>query len=135
MDFMDRITDHINEHIDMEMKIGYLEVGESLVIHALPGGRVVNEFYDGEKDENLNYEIVMRSKEQKKINDTLFEIEELLENTTELESNDGSFDFESINITNKPFLNAFNEQGWFVFLLDFTARLTTYEKKGIKKHG
>ncbi len=37
------------------------------------------------------------------------------------------FEFNNLTITSKPFINDADEQGWFVFLLDFQTKLTTFE--------
>lgn len=131
MDFPERLKDYINNMPlpdDIHLKLGYLGSGESLVMYPLSGGRIIDEFMDGTTDQQLNYEIAMKSKKQSEISDTLWEIQSRLELVQNIESNDGSFDFHKLEITNKPFINQIDEQGWFVFLLDIQAELTIYNK-------
>ena len=79
---------------------------------------------DGTKVQQLNYEFAMKSKEQSKINATLWLVQSVLDDLEGLESNNNSFNFERLSITNKPFINQADDQGWFVFLLDVQAHTT-----------
>lgn len=81
------------------------------------------------KDEQLNYEIAMKSQDGSKIEQTLWLISDSLERTSEITSFDGSFEFSRLTITSKPFINKADEQGWFVFLLDFQVKLTTFKEE------
>lgn len=129
MDFIDRIKESINSIDGLPIKIrkGYLSADESLVIYPLPGGQVITEFYDGIKDQQLNYEIAMKSKDGDKIEKVLWLISDYLEQLEELKSQNETFEFNSLTITSKPFINDADEQGWFVFLLDFQVKLTTFK--------
>ena len=129
MDFIDRIKESINSIDGLPIKIrkGYLSADESLVIYPLPGGQVITEFYDGIKDQQLNYEIAMKSKYGDKVEKVLWLISDYLEQLEELKSQNETFEFNGLTITSKPFINDADEQGWFVFLLDFQAKLTTFK--------
>ncbi|EGP5670178.1 capsid protein [Enterococcus faecium] len=129
MDFLDCLNEKINQipNLTLNIRKGYLSAVESLVIYPLPGGKVDVEYYDGIKDELLNYEIAMKSKDGSKIEQTLWLLSDVLENIEELSSKDGSFEYNNLTITNRPFINESDEQGWFVFLLDFQTKLTTFE--------
>ena len=129
MDFLDCLNEKINQipNLTLNIRKGYLSAVESLVIYPLPGGKVDVEYYDGIKDELLKYEIAMKSKDGSKIEQTLWLLSDVLENIEELSSKDGSFEYNNLTITNRPFINEADEQGWFVFLLDFQTKLTTFE--------
>ncbi|RST57679.1 capsid protein [Siminovitchia terrae] len=126
MDFMERLCDKVNEmpELPITCKKGYLGADESFVVYPLPGSRVVQEYMDGTKDWAMNYEFAMKSKVQSKINQTLWTVQTELEKLAELESQNDSFEFEELIITNKPFINQIDDQGWFVFLLDVQAKIT-----------
>lgn len=127
MDFIERLKDNINNLPDLPMKLtlGYLTAKDSLVLYALPGGQVNQEYYDGVKDQTLNYEIGIKTKDQQKANATLWQIQTYLEQVEELISNDSSFQFQKLRVSNKPFLSDQDEQGFFIYLLDVQADLTT----------
>ncbi|WP_420726528.1 minor capsid protein [Enterococcus faecalis] len=129
MDFLDCLNEKINQisNLPLNIRKGYLSALESLVIYPLPGGKVETEYYDGIKDELLNYEIAMKSKDGGKIEHTLWLLSDILENIEELPSKDSSFEYNNLTITNRPFINEADEQSWFVFLLDFQAKLTTFK--------
>lgn len=130
MDFIDVLCDRINDikNLPVTCKLGYLGTDESLVLYPLPGSQVTTEYMDGTTDQQLNYEIAMKSKAQKRIHDTLWLVQNELEGLSELESQDGSFEFEELIITNKPFINQIDDQGWFVFLLDVQAKITVFKE-------
>lgn len=130
MDFIDRLLDKVNaiQGLPIQCKIGYLGADESFVVYPLPGSQVTAEYMDGATDQQLNLEFAMKSKSQKKIHDTLWMVQNELEDLKKLESHDGSFEFEKLTITNKPFINQIDEQGWFVFLLDVQANITVFKE-------
>lgn len=131
MDFIERLKDNINGLPDLPMKLtlGYLTAKDSLVLYALPGGQVNQEYYDGVKDQTLNYEVGIKTKDQQKANATLWQIQTHLEQIEELISNDSSFQFQKLRVSNKPFLSDQDEQGFFIYLLDVQADLTTFKKQ------
>lgn len=126
MDFLERLVDRINEIDGLPVPCvpGYLMAGESLGAYPIPGSTDERVYMDGTKDIRLMIEIAMRSNTQKTIHDTLWLIQNELDNLTELESNDDNFIFKGITITNKPFINEANEQGWYIFLLNIRADIT-----------
>jgi hypothetical protein len=109
--------------------MGYLGADESFVVFPLPGSGVVQEYMDGTTDQRLHYEFAMKSKSQQTIHETLWLVQNELEALKELHSQDGSFEFEELIITNKPFINNADEQGWFVFLLDVQANITVFKEE------
>lgn len=130
MDFIDRLTDRVNEipGLPIVCRIGYLDTEESFVVYPLPGSRTVTEYMDGTKDQQLNFEFAMKSKSQRNIHQTLWSVQNVLEDLEELESHDDSFEFQDLIITNKPFINQMDDQGWFVFLLDIQANITVFKE-------
>lgn len=129
MDLINRLKETINEqtNIPTELKIGYLDANESLVIYSLAGSSVTQEYMDGAKDINVNYEVAMKSKDGALAEQALWKISETLDTLKEVKSKDESYIFNKLRVTSKPFINYFDEQGWFVFLLDFTVSITTNE--------
>lgn len=123
MDFLNRLQDEINTipNLPMKLKQGYLGVGESLVIYSLPGSTLTQVYMDGTEQWQMNYEIAMQSEKQRDIDATLWAIHNKLDTLNKLSSNDDSFHIEGLSITDKPFINQIDEQGWFVFLLSFQA--------------
>lgn len=131
MDFMERLTERVNQipNLPTPCRMGYLGAEESFVVFPLPGSRVVRRFMDGTSEQQLNYEFAMKSKSQSKIHATLWMVQNELEALEGLVSQDDSFEFEELIITNKPFINQADEQGWFVFLLDIQAKITVFKEE------
>ena len=131
MDFMERLNDKINsiEGLPEKSKLGYLGHGDSLVLYPLPGSTPIAEYMDGTKDEQLNYEISMKSQSQDKINKTLWLIARKLERVKSINSLDDSFEFQSLTLTNMPYVNNAEEQGWYTFNLNVQAIITNKEKE------
>lgn len=131
MDFIERLQDKINEMpgLPVQCRMGYLGADESFVVYPLPGSKVAQEYMDGTSDQQLNFEFAMKSKSQSKIHATLWLVQNELEGLDELTSKDGSFEFDELIITNKPFINQIDDQGWFVFLLDVQAKITVFKEE------
>ncbi|MFA1820554.1 minor capsid protein [Virgibacillus oceani] len=131
MDFMERLSERVNQipSLPIQCRMGYLGTGESFVVYPLPGSRVAAEYMDGTSDQQLNFEFAMKSQVQPKTHDTLWLVQNELEALKELCSQDGSFEFEDLIITNKPFINQLDDQGWFVFLLDVQANITVFKEE------
>ncbi|MCF3942210.1 minor capsid protein [Oceanobacillus alkalisoli] len=133
MDFIERLAERVNQIPNLPIRVepGYLGAGESFVFYPLPGSRITQAFMDGTSDQQLNFEFAMRSTIQGKINQTLWVVQNELEQLEELESQDGSFEFQNIVITNKPFINQADDQGFFTFLLDIQANITVFKEEKI----
>ena len=131
MDFIDRLKDSVNSipNLPMNCILGYLKPTESLVLYPLPGSKVTSETYDGEKDQVLNYEFAMKSKDQEQIQKVLWLIQTHLEELSELESSNGSFDFWKIEIANKPYISSEDDEKYYIFILDVQASITTYKER------
>ena len=129
MDLMERLTVNVNTipNLPIRCQMGYLKPTESFCIYPLPGSRVIREYYDGTKDQQLNFEFAMKSTDQQKISQTLWLVQNHLEGLSELISLDGSFDFEEITVTNKPFINQLDDKSNYIFMLDIQAKVTTYK--------
>lgn len=129
MDLIARLNANVNAipGLPIKCQIGYLKPTESFCLYPQPGGRVVNAYYDGTKDQQLNFEFAMKSTDQQKISQTLWLVQNHLEELSELTSLDGSFDFEEITVTNKPFINQLDDKSNYIFMLDIQAKVTTYK--------
>ena len=129
MDLIEKLAQHINAipNLNARMRIGYLNpVPEDFCIFPLAGSRVVREFMDGTKEQELNFEIAMKSSNLQKLNNTLWLVQNELEQLSTLTSKNDSFSFEWIEITNKPYINQLDEKGIYIFLLDVKVKITTH---------
>lgn len=127
---MERLKERVNQIPDLPVRctMGYLQTEESFVVYPMPGSQITQTYMDGTTDQRLNFEFAMKSKLQSKIHQTLWLVQNELEQLQQLTSNDNSFEFQEIDITDKPFIQDADEQGWFVFLLNIRAEITVYKE-------
>ncbi|MFD1466474.1 minor capsid protein [Lapidilactobacillus mulanensis] len=130
MDFPERLVAEIRKlNLPIKTRIGNVGTDESAGFYPMPGGQVITEFMDGMKEQQLNYEYVIKSKDQDKAGDQLWAVSNFIEELDEIPSLDGSYDFEEITITSKPAQSQADEQGFFYWVVDFSAQIITYKKK------
>lgn len=104
-------------------RLGYLNEGEDLVIYALPGGKVEDEDMAGTQILSLPYEIAIKSKDQQKVNATLWKINtELSKIGLKLPSLNNSYTFLSLKVET-PSLNDVNDEDYYIYLLDLQATI------------
>ena len=108
----------------MKARLDYFNEDEDdLVINAIPGGTIDKEFMDGTREVSLPFEIAVKSKSNKKASDTIWFLNgELSAFDIDLPSTDNSYTFLSLSVE-KPGINGRDEQGFFVYTLQLTAKL------------
>jgi|SRR5690625_748535 len=127
LDFMTKLNQKINSlGLYARSVIGLLGDDESLSIMAMPGGTEV-EYMDGVRDKDYQVQVNAKSKDQLNCFNALTTIYQTLENLTELESDNGSFDFQKITTQSLPSLVMQDEQGFFIYALSISAKITIYE--------
>lgn len=109
--------------LSLTPRLDYLNEGEDLVIYALPGGKVEDEDMAGTQILSLPFEIAIKSKDQQKVNATLWKINtELSKIGLELPSLNNSYTFLSLKVET-PSLNDVNDQDYYIYLLDLQATI------------
>ena len=103
---------------------------ESMALASLPGGTVIQEYYDGVKDKGLNYELRGKTKDPDTVEDELNTISshlsDLNEGVKDLVSENGSFEFIGIDVSDEPFFLDADNSGYFFFSLTFTVKVTIF---------
>ena len=132
MDLLERLQERINsiQNLPYKCLADYLDANSGLRIYSLSGSNVVQAYMDGSKDEEVNFEIAIRSDDSAQCETTLWSIQSVLEKLkqNEIKSSDSGFIFNSLTITNKPFINQEDEKGLFTYMLDIQANITTEEQ-------
>lgn len=123
-DFSEVLLDFLSGlNLPLTPRLDYLNEGEDLVIYALPGGKVEDEDMAGTQILSLPYEIAIKSKDQQKVNATLWKINtELSKIGLELPSLNNSYTFLSLKVET-PSLNDVNDQDYYIYLLDLQATI------------
>ncbi len=123
-DFSEVLRDFINTlGLPLTCRLDYLSETEGLVLYPLPGGKVEKEYMNGKQDISLVYEVAIKTADHKKTSSILWVINYALADfNLELPSSNHSYQFRSLEVS-QPFLNDRDEQGFYVYMLDVTAKL------------
>ncbi|MBK0348230.1 minor capsid protein [Aerococcaceae bacterium zg-ZJ1578] len=118
------LIQHLNTlSLPLVARLDFLSDQEDLVVYSLPGGKVEKSYMDGTTEMSLPFEIAIKSKDQKTCDATLWLIESALSDPfLELPSEQNAYLFLGLTV-DKPFLNEKDEQGFFVYVVDVTAKL------------
>lgn len=125
-DFSKVLRDHINTlGLPLPCKLDYLAEHEGLVLYPLPGGKVEKEYMNGKQLISLVYEVAIKTTDHEKTSSILWTINHALADfNLELPSKNNSYQFMSLEVS-QPFLNDRDEQGFYIYMLDVTAKLET----------
>ncbi len=129
IDFEERIADYIDSlGVGIPLFYDTTAKDESVSLTRLPGGRTIQEYYDGIIDKQLIYELTVKAKETERtrVVKALGTITEHLINLEELPSEDDSFDFQKIRVSNEAFFVEATTDGFIYFRLHFQPILTIY---------
>ena len=130
MDFSNQLLQKIKElGLDIPIKVGMLEVMDSVALCHL-GGNTLQEYYDGSKTKQLNYEFNVRTRNQEFAISTLSDIALFLGGIQEIPSGNGSYKFERLTISDEISFNGQEENGATWYRLALQARLTTFKTEG-----
>lgn len=124
LDFLWRLNEFINSlGLYANSNVGNLMDTESISVTALPGG-ITQKFYDGIRDQDYNISFVTKSKQQQNCVSALNAIQYSLLTINDLPSGNGSYVFDSFVSDTPPNFVVKDEQGWFIYELSATAKLT-----------
>lgn len=120
------LLNHINaiNNLQLEARLDYFKDDkDDLVINALPGGSIDKQYMDGTREVSLPFEIAVKCKKNQKASDTIWLINgDLSSFDIDLPSTDSTYTFLSLDV-GKPGINGRDEQGYFVYTLQVTAKL------------
>lgn len=124
--FQKVLLDHINAIPDLGLyaRLDYFKDDvDDLVVNSIPGGTIDKEYYDGTREVSLPFEIAVKSKSNQLASDIIWLINgNLSEFDLELPSTDNSYTFMSLDV-GKPGINGQDEQKFFVYTLQLTAKI------------
>ncbi|GAX06810.1 putative minor capsid protein, phage associated [Secundilactobacillus pentosiphilus] len=126
-DLMVQLLKTINtiDGLPMKCKLGYLTAGEAFDLYPLPGSRLLKQDYSGTQHWQMNYEVGYRTKNQETANTVLWIVSQALDLTTSVESANGSYTFESLEINGQPSVSEQDTQGYTTYMLDFSVYIYT----------
>ena len=124
LDFLWQLNKYINSlNLFAPSNVGNLMDIPSIAVTALPGG--INQiFYDGVRDQDYNISIAAKSKKQEQCVEALNTIMYSLFSLNDIPSLNGSYIYDRIVLNTPPNFVIKDEQGWFIYELSVTAKLT-----------
>ncbi|GGP07907.1 phage tail terminator protein [Oceanobacillus neutriphilus] len=128
-DFMQQLNRRINSlNLFSRSVIGVIDDECSIAITSIPGADETV-YFDGTRDKNFNIQVTAKSKDRQECLESLTSIYKELEGLDDLPSENDSYKFQSIHIKDFPALVLYDEQGFFIYELSITAKITI--KKGV----
>ncbi|VTS32674.1 minor capsid protein [Streptococcus porcinus] len=126
-DFAEVLRDFINTlGVPLKCKLDYLSEHEGLVLYPLPGGKIEKEYLNGKQDISLVFEVAIKTTDHQKTSRILWSINHALAGFNfDLPSKNNSYEFRGLEVS-QPFLNDRDEQGFYIYMLDVTAKIETY---------
>ena len=123
-DFQIVLCNYVNTlNLGLNARIDYFNEKDDLVINLISGGRVEQLFMDGSQEISLPYEIAVKSKDNQRANAIIWTIHSYLSQFgIQLPSQNNSYQFLEMEIA-KPSINGQDEQGFFIYTLNITAKL------------
>lgn len=123
-DFQEVLCDFVNLlDLPLKARLDYFNEQDDLVINLISGGKVDTLFMDGTQEISLPFEIAVKSKENEKANSIMWSVHSALsEFNIQLPSKNGSYQFLSL-VVDKPAVNGRDEQDYFIYTLNVTAKL------------
>lgn len=131
MDLQERLADYLASlNTGLPVFNEYNSDSSSISIYALAGGRTIQEYMDGIKEKSLNYEIQVKVKTEDRDEgyNALGLISRSLEELTELNSLNGSFEFNKISISSEQYLTDVSKDNYMYFTFTFTAYVTVHNQ-------
>ncbi|MCV6815289.1 minor capsid protein [Streptococcus uberis] len=125
-DFSEVLRDFINTlGLPLICRLDYLSETEGLVLYPLPGGKVEKEYLNGKQDISLVFEVAIKTTDHQKTSGILWAVNSALADfNLELPSQNNSYQFRGLEVS-QPFLNDRDDQGFYVYMLDITAKIET----------
>lgn len=133
MDLQERLADYLASlNTGLPVFNEYNSDSNSISIYALAGGRTIQEYMDGIKEKSLNYELQVKVKTEDRDEgyNALGLISRSLEELTELNSSNGSFEFNKISISSEQYLTDVSKDNYMYFTFTFTAYVTVHNQQG-----
>lgn len=131
MDLQERLADYLASlNTGLPVFNEYNSDSNSISIYALAGGRTIQEYMDGVKEKSLNYELQVKVKTEDRDEgySALGLISRSLEELTELDSSNGSYEFNKISISSEQYLTDVSKDNYMYFTFTFTAYVTVHNQ-------
>lgn len=130
MDLDERLCEHIQSLGGSATKcgLGFVPANGELSLQLDPGSRAIQTYFNGDADMAMNFELALNDRSYKSAREVLNPIADALVNLKELESSDGSFLFDHVEITGMPFNQLVDQTGNLYWITNFVVYVTKINK-------
>lgn len=118
IDLHDRLAETISKLSGIPIKIDYLAPDNDVGLIPNPGSHCVSADFDGLEYWQYNYAITLQTDNTREASQKLFKIQECLSDIKSLTSNNGSFEFDKIEVNSAPAMTLENVEGTVMYELD-----------------
>ena len=130
MDYEDRLLEEVESIAEAYPIFADINSeGGSIAVATLPASTVVREYYNGITDKEYIHELTVkaRASEREVATKELAAVGVKLEQLADIPSQNGSYDFGGVTVTNEMFFSEATTDGWIYFKLQIKTLLTVYE--------
>lgn len=129
LDYEDRLMDYLDTlRLQFRVMADSNSADESISVVSMPGSLTIRQYQDGAKDKRFTHFIRIKAKDTNRniAEDTLQLIASALSDVEELPSQNDSYEFNVINITNEPYLFQVGTDGFIYFQMSIQTELTIF---------
>lgn len=128
MDLDERLCDYIRTlgHGAEKCNLGFVPANGELSLQMDPGSKATQTYFNGNQDMGMNFELAMNCPSYPEARGALGPIADALAQLKELDSHDGSFMFDHIEITGMPFnqiIDATNNMYWITNFVCYVTQI------------
>ena len=127
MDFIHRLQE-VASNIDVPVIIHAIDQEESIRLSSQAGGRTEKTYMSGNKIKDLPFEFVYKTKSAR-ADQVMAQLAEIIEDTQDIPSGDGSYQFMELTIVNEPFFIGRDNQQFLYYRLVIQAKLYILKRK------
>lgn len=127
MDFIHRLQE-VASKADVPVIIHAIDQEESIRLSSQAGGRTEKTYMSGNKIKDLPFEFVYKTKSAR-ADQVMTQLAEIIEDTQDIPSEDGSYQFMGLTIVNEPFFIGRDNQQFLYYRLVIQAKLYIIKRK------
>jgi len=126
-DFLNKLVAYFEElETGYPVKIGIFDEEESILITPISGSEVTHEYMNGMMDVRLPFEISIKESNQEKAFNAIAQLVSSLRQFKPFLDKEEKYDFLELSITEEPFLENGEKDGFFVYTTKISAHLTLF---------
>ncbi|MFT8608004.1 MAG: minor capsid protein [Liquorilactobacillus nagelii] len=125
LDLQEQLVKSIRAGTGIQIKVDYMAPDNAVGLVPEPGSVKIDEDYAGAEEWQYNYAITVENTSQQVVKQQLFTISQYLQSLTDLQSANGTFEFEEINVSSAPAMTLKDTSGNVQYLLDIAVLVWT----------